>query len=64
MSVRLRRLQAEYERLRLLFEDHPRIRIVETAGDPPDRYTIEYRIKGLVQEKTASTYERFIVRRS
>jgi ubiquitin-protein ligase len=51
MSVRLRRLQAEYERLRLLFEGHPRIRIVETAGDPPDRYTIEYRLKGLVQEK-------------
>ncbi|MGD0859060.1 MAG: DUF4190 domain-containing protein [Terracidiphilus sp.] len=51
MSVRLRRLQAEYERLRLLFEGHPRIQIVETAGDPPDRYTIEYRLKGLVQEK-------------
>jgi ubiquitin-protein ligase len=51
MSVRLRRLQAEYERLRLLFEGHPRIRIVETAGDPPDRYTVEYRLKGLVQEK-------------
>jgi ubiquitin-protein ligase len=51
MSVRLRRLQAEYERLRLLFKDHPRIRIVETAGDPPDRYTIEYHLKGLVQEK-------------
>jgi ubiquitin-protein ligase len=51
MSVRLRRLQAEYEKLKRLFEDHPYIRIVETAGNPPDRYTVEYRLKGLVQEK-------------
>src|ERR1017187_4080513 len=50
MSVRLRRLQAEHEKLKRLFEGHDRISIVETAGDPPDRYTLEYRIKGLVQE--------------
>jgi len=50
MSVRLSRLQAEYERLMLLFEHHPHIRIVETAGRPPDRYTVEYHLKGLIQE--------------
>jgi len=35
MSVRLRRLYAEYERLKVLFADHERIRIVEALGDPP-----------------------------
>jgi len=51
MSVRLRRLYAEYERLKVLFADHDRIRIVETAGDPPDRYVVEYRVKGLTETK-------------
>jgi ubiquitin-protein ligase len=50
VSIRLRRLQAEYERLTSLFSDHERIRIAEAIGDPPDRYVIEYRVKGLVEE--------------
>src|SRR6266566_1689297 len=50
MSVRLRRLQAEYERLKVVFADHERIRVAETLGRPPDKYVIEYRIKGLVEE--------------
>lgn len=51
MSVRLRRLQAEYERITQLFEKHERIRIVETYGNPPERYVVEYRLRGLVEEK-------------
>ncbi|MCA1557739.1 MAG: ubiquitin-conjugating enzyme E2 [Acidobacteria bacterium] len=51
MSVRLRRLQAEYNRVAQLFAGHERISIVETYGNPPDRYIIEYRLKGLVEEK-------------
>jgi ubiquitin-protein ligase len=50
MSVRVRRLQAEYARVRALFASHPRIRIVEAAGDPPDRYVVEYQLTGLVEE--------------
>jgi ubiquitin-protein ligase len=50
MSVRLRRLQAEYERLQVLFEEHPRIRIVAALGRPPDKYIVEYQVKGLVEE--------------
>lgn len=51
MSVRLRRLYAEHERLKVLFAGHPQIRIAETFGDPPDRYIIEYRVKGLTETK-------------
>ncbi len=51
MSVRLRRLYAEYERLKMLFAGHEHIRIVEALGDPPDRYVIEYRVKGLTETK-------------
>lgn len=51
MSVRLRRLYAEYERLKVLFANHERIRIAETFGDPPDRYIIEYKLKGLTETK-------------
>ena len=51
MSVRLRRLKAEFEQLVSLFANHKSIRIVETAGNPPDRYVIEYRVRGLVEEK-------------
>lgn len=51
MSVRLRRLYAEHERLRVLFADHQRIHIAEAFGDPPDRYIVEYRVKGLTEDK-------------
>src|SRR5262245_11301987 len=51
MSVRIRRLFAEHERLKVVFADHERIRIVEAVGRPPDRYVIEYRVKGLVEEQ-------------
>jgi len=44
-------LYAEHERLKILFADHERIRIVEAIGDPPDRYVVEYKVKGLVDNK-------------
>jgi ubiquitin-protein ligase len=50
MSVRLSRLQAEYERLKIIFDGHEHIRIAEASGRPPDRYIVEYHIKGLVEE--------------
>lgn len=51
MSVRLRRLQAEYERISQLFASHDRIRIIESFGNPPERYVIEYHLTGLVEEQ-------------
>lgn len=51
MSIRLRRLQAEHQRLTRLFANHPRIQILEALGDPPDAYVVEYHLQGLVEEK-------------
>ncbi|MCI0490407.1 MAG: DUF4190 domain-containing protein [Blastocatellia bacterium] len=56
MSIRLRRLQVEYEQVKRLFAEHAQIHILETIGDPPERYIIEYRIKGLVEERDEIRY--------
>lgn len=45
--VRLRRLTADYEKLQAYAARHPRVRLVQANGDPPDRYQIEYRLKSL-----------------
>jgi ubiquitin-protein ligase len=50
MNVRVRRLQGEHARLQFVFAGHERIRIVESIGRPPERYVIEYTVKGLVEE--------------
>ena len=48
MSVRLRRLAADSHNIGRAFAEHPHVRIVEIEGDPPERYKVEYRLKGLV----------------
>ncbi len=48
-TVRLRRLQADFEKLSDYLERHPRLRLVEANGDPPEQYRIEYRIRSLRQ---------------
>jgi ubiquitin-protein ligase len=48
-SVRLRRLQADYERLREFLLRQPRVRLIQAQGNPPERYQLEYQIKGLRQ---------------
>lgn len=48
-SVRLRRLQADYEKLRDYVRRHPRLRLVQAEGDPPERYQLEYQVRSLRQ---------------
>ena len=48
-NVRLRRLQADHQNLVEYIRRHPRLRLIQTAGDPPEQYQIEYRIKSLRQ---------------
>ena len=48
MSVRLRRLQADYEQIEKRFASSPHIVIRKATGNPPERYEIEYRVRGLV----------------
>ncbi len=46
-TVRLRRLVADCENLRQYVRRHPRVRLIQSDGDPPERYQLEYRIRGL-----------------
>jgi ubiquitin-protein ligase len=55
-TLRLRRLSADYEKLRQYIEQHPRLKLVRAAGDPPELYEIEYKIVSLRQ--TAEGLER------
>lgn len=48
MSVRLRRLQRDYELLRREFDGHPAITVEPIAGNPPERYRVTYQVKGLM----------------
>jgi predicted Zn finger-like uncharacterized protein len=46
-TVRLRRLGADFARLKEYVRLHPRVRLIQSQGDPPERYQLEYRIRSL-----------------
>jgi len=48
-TVRLRRLQSDYEKVRDYVNRHPRLQLIQADGSPPERYQLEYRIRGLRQ---------------
>jgi LSD1 subclass zinc finger protein len=48
-TVRLRRLQSDYEKLQDYVRRHARVRLVAAEGDPPERYQIEYHVRSLRQ---------------
>jgi ubiquitin-protein ligase len=48
-TVRLRRLQADYEKLMAFARRQPRLRVVGVEGQPPELYQLEYQIAGLRQ---------------
>jgi ubiquitin-protein ligase len=48
-TVRLRRLQSDYEKVRGYVNRHPRLQLIQADGSPPERYQLEYRIRGLRQ---------------
>jgi ubiquitin-protein ligase len=50
-TVRLRRLQADFEKVRDYVTRHPRLQLIQTHGTPPERYQIEYRVKSLRQKE-------------
>lgn len=47
MSLRLKRLTAERDQLMAAFASSRRVSIEPDQGDPPERYQVTYRIKGL-----------------
>ena len=46
-TVRLRRLQGDHDRLREYAERHPRVKIVQAQGTPPETYQVEYHLRSL-----------------
>jgi predicted Zn finger-like uncharacterized protein len=46
-TVRLRRLTADSAKLQNYVRRHPRVRLIQMDGDPPERYQLEYRIQSL-----------------
>src|SRR5579885_3520559 len=48
-TVRLKRLQADYEKLKDYVNRHPRLQLIQAEGSPPERYQLEYRIRSLRQ---------------
>jgi ubiquitin-protein ligase len=49
-TSRLRRLQADYARVSEAFGRHPFIHLIDAQGDPPERYTFEFNVKGMLEE--------------
>ncbi len=57
MNPRLRRLQADQQRIAESYRDHPHISIVATEGEPAEKYVVEYRVTALVPT-AKETFER------
>ncbi len=47
MSLRLRRLHADYQKICSIFSGKTRIRMIKTIGNPPEKYQFEYLVNGL-----------------
>jgi Ubiquitin-conjugating enzyme len=45
--VRFRRLSADHGKVSDYVRNHPRIKVISTEGDPPERYQIEYQLRSL-----------------
>jgi len=52
--MRMRRLQADAAQIQKVFARFPLIRVVPAQGELPERYTIEYRVRGLVRGPNGS----------
>lgn len=50
MQARLRRLKSDHEQVTALFVEHPFIRVIGMEGEPPEKYTFEFRVRGLVPQ--------------
>jgi ubiquitin-protein ligase len=48
MQPRLRRLHADYEMVQRIFAQHPFVRLENAQGTPPDKYSFQINVSGLV----------------
>jgi ubiquitin-protein ligase/DNA-directed RNA polymerase subunit RPC12/RpoP len=49
-AVRLRRLEADHEKLKQYVSRHPRVQLLQADGTPPERYQLQYQIVSLQQK--------------
>jgi len=47
MSLRLKRLASEHKQLTAGYKSHPQICVRPETADPPERYEVDFRVKGL-----------------
>jgi predicted Zn finger-like uncharacterized protein len=50
-AVRLRRLQADYLKLKDYVSRHSRLELIQADGNPPERYQLQYQIRSLRQKE-------------
>jgi ubiquitin-protein ligase len=55
-SVRLRRLQADFEKLSAYAQRHPRVRLVQVEGTPPEKYQVEFQLRSINQNGDQFSY--------
>ncbi|MFO1512100.1 MAG: ubiquitin-conjugating enzyme E2 [Verrucomicrobiota bacterium] len=48
MQARLRRLNADHDKVQAAFDNHPFIRVIRVEGSPPERYAFAIHVEGLV----------------
>jgi ubiquitin-protein ligase len=53
MSLRLKRLQSDYEAVKRLAQLHPRIEVEGVSGNPPDRYRLKLTVRSLREKAGA-----------
>lgn len=46
-TVRLKRLTADFDKIKEYTRLHPRVRLLQAQGEPPERYQLEYRISSV-----------------
>jgi ubiquitin-protein ligase len=51
MQARIRRLSADYDRISITFNENPHVRMIAVEGEPPEKYTFEFRVKGLIESE-------------
>ncbi len=49
MQARLRRLIADHDQILTSFTDHPAISVMESEGDPPEKYVFKLAVPALVK---------------
>ena len=49
---RLRRLIADHQQVMSALAQHPRIKLLQTEGAPPEKYTVEFQVAGLVNDQS------------